>query len=360
MDIRTITSQAWDLVHMPGFVEAFITKATHSIAPLIPGIRFNFELMHGDRFVSLLDNRSKNATPEQYIRLEYGKSFYDVQAFRFHEGFSFTRINGRVNVNATFHRTNPSENGLYEFLFPHPDTDLGINIAGGIKVLGKNAAEGGIWASPGIDFDLCPDKGCELRFISIVIDRDMITRFLTFDQRDMIHTLIIENNEFIFFEKSGSAINTYLRQLFAHCKYDLAGMIQLEALTKLMIAAFLQQLLDRKANRRPVRLNTPQMDRALKAKKFIHANLSRKLVLAQLARRLGTNRVTLQKEFQALFGVSVYQYYLNSRLEKAKELLESGQFNVAEVSSRLGYPNPSQLSKSFTKKFGKNPVSFIP
>lgn len=362
MDIRKITTQAWDLINLPSFVEEFIAKTAHSIGHLIPnaGVTFNFELMHGNQFLEQLGNTARKVTREQYTKVEFGKSFYDVQAFRLHEGFSFARITGRASIDATFHRSNPSKNGLYEFLFPYPDTDFTIEVAGEKRVLGNNSVVGGIWASPGIDFDLCMDKGYQPRFISIVIDRDIINSFLTFDSKDIIHDLITNNNEFILFEECDAAINNHLRNIFAHSKYDLAGMIELEGLTKLVIAMFLQKILDRKANRQPVTLNTSQMDRALKAKKIILENLSTKLVLANLAKQLGTNRVTLQKEFQSLFGISVYQFYLNSRLKKAKELLESGKYNVTEVSSNLGYPNSAQLSKSFTKRYGDNPVDFMP
>lgn len=362
MDVKKVTSRAWDLVHIPGFVEEFITKKAPSIAHLLPegGIRFNFELMHGDDFVLEQDRNASKATHEQYVRVEYGTSSYDMQGFRFQEGFSFTRINCLVGIPATFHRSNPSGNGLYEFIFPHPDTQLTIRIAGEKRVLGKDRAEGGIWASPGIDFDLCIVKACELRMLTIVIDQESIKRFLSFDSNDIIHELIVNGSEFILFETFDEAMNRHLRNLFTHDKFDLAGMIELEAFTKLVIANFLQKILDRKKNRRPVRLNTPQIDRALKAKKIILANLSEKPVLDDLAGRLGTNRVTLQKEFKELFGVSVYQYFLNSRLEEAKALLESGEYTVAEVSDVLGYPTPSQLSKSFTKHFGHSPVNFIP
>ena len=42
-------------------------------------------------------------------------------------------------------------------------------------------------------------------------------------------------------------------------------------------------------------------------------------------------------------------------MEKAKELLESGQFNVSEVSARTGYKSSQYFSITFRRYMGYSP-----
>ena len=52
------------------------------------------------------------------------------------------------------------------------------------------------------------------------------------------------------------------------------------------------------------------------------------------------------------------QFILNLRIEKAKELLEFGNYNISQVASMVGYDNPLYFSRLFKKYVGVSPKEY--
>jgi AraC-like DNA-binding protein len=81
--------------------------------------------------------------------------------------------------------------------------------------------------------------------------------------------------------------------------------------------------------------------------------------LSRVARRLAMSerslRRTLHREQQ-----SFRQIVDGVRKERAIELLRAGQVSIGEVSSRLGFSDPSAFSRAFKRWCGRSPQSFRP
>jgi transcriptional regulator GlxA family with amidase domain len=48
------------------------------------------------------------------------------------------------------------------------------------------------------------------------------------------------------------------------------------------------------------------------------------------------------------------------RIHRARQLLETGQFKVAQVAAETGFYDQSHLDRQFRKEFGVSPGSVIP
>lgn len=81
--------------------------------------------------------------------------------------------------------------------------------------------------------------------------------------------------------------------------------------------------------------------------------------IMELARRVGINDFKLKQGFRAVFGTTVFGYFRNYRLEKAREYLEDGDMNVSEAASRIGYQNFGHFSKAFHERFGVRPKEYL-
>jgi AraC-like DNA-binding protein len=82
------------------------------------------------------------------------------------------------------------------------------------------------------------------------------------------------------------------------------------------------------------------------------------LSLETMAQSLAVSVSKLKIAFRQEAGASVYRYYLNLRLERAKSLLESHRYNVSEVAYRIGYNSVSKFSKMFAEYHGALPSQF--
>jgi AraC-like DNA-binding protein len=73
--------------------------------------------------------------------------------------------------------------------------------------------------------------------------------------------------------------------------------------------------------------------------------------IAVLAKAAAMSDSKLKTLFKEIYGESIYQHFLNYRMDKAYQLIQQNSYTIGEVSSLLGYVNPSQFSKKFKDHF---------
>ena len=81
--------------------------------------------------------------------------------------------------------------------------------------------------------------------------------------------------------------------------------------------------------------------------------------ITALAKKYGMTKVKLSHAFKEVYGSSIYNYYQHQRMQKAHELLSTGELSVKEVSEKLGYTNLSNFVLAFTKQFNTSPKSLL-
>ena len=80
--------------------------------------------------------------------------------------------------------------------------------------------------------------------------------------------------------------------------------------------------------------------------------------LAQLAAEHEISVSHLQKLFKKMYGVPVYHYIKEYRLEQAAVELVRGTKPVTQIAQNAGYDNASKFSESFKKRYGTTPSQY--
>ena len=80
--------------------------------------------------------------------------------------------------------------------------------------------------------------------------------------------------------------------------------------------------------------------------------------LAQLAAEHEVSVSHLQKLFKQVYGMPVYRYIKEYRLEQAAVELVRSRTPITEIAQHAGYDNASKFSESFKKRYGKTPSRF--
>ncbi|SCY78608.1 helix-turn-helix transcriptional regulator [Desulfoluna spongiiphila] len=78
--------------------------------------------------------------------------------------------------------------------------------------------------------------------------------------------------------------------------------------------------------------------------------------IAEMAKAVGVNAFKLKKGFKQLYGTTLFAYLRSRRLDRAYELIRSGEMNVTEAAFEVGYANPSAFTSAFRKAYGTNPI----
>lgn len=96
-----------------------------------------------------------------------------------------------------------------------------------------------------------------------------------------------------------------------------------------------------------------------KAAAFVEDNLSDpEFSVELLAELMCMSRSNLHLKFKAVTGDSISEFIKKIRFRKAMELLESGRYNVTEVSMMTGFSTASYFTKVFKKTFGCLPTEY--
>lgn len=97
------------------------------------------------------------------------------------------------------------------------------------------------------------------------------------------------------------------------------------------------------------------VDKLHYARELLLSHIDTPPSLDKLSKLTGLNNYKLKTGFKELFGLPVYKYLQNKRLEKAYELLENKEFTVQETAWYVGYESLGSFSNAFYKKFGYRP-----
>lgn len=90
---------------------------------------------------------------------------------------------------------------------------------------------------------------------------------------------------------------------------------------------------------------------------FLHRNYLEDISLDMLAKKFNFNKFYLCTLFKNVTGMTPFQYLINCRMQKAKELLMK-DFSVEEVCDLAGFNNLSHFSRSFKQRTGCSPKQF--
>lgn len=94
------------------------------------------------------------------------------------------------------------------------------------------------------------------------------------------------------------------------------------------------------------------------ARKILGTDISTDISIEELAARVRLNRTTLQKVFKQMYGVTIFEYRTQVRIQEAKNLLLRHKYSVTEIAGMCGYSNASKFSAAFKKVTGVNPREY--
>lgn len=77
--------------------------------------------------------------------------------------------------------------------------------------------------------------------------------------------------------------------------------------------------------------------------------------LDQIAREVGVNATTLQREFRQFKGMTIFEYQRARRLQSAREALEREGATVTDAAWRAGYNSAANFATAFKRQFGISP-----
>ncbi|MBW4482109.1 MAG: AraC family transcriptional regulator [Tildeniella torsiva UHER 1998/13D] len=135
------------------------------------------------------------------------------------------------------------------------------------------------------------------------------------------------------------------------------GKLYVESLTNLLAVHLLRQYavasppLSVHPSGLPQRQLLPVLD-------YIHEALDADLKLADLAAIAGLSPFHFSHQFKQAMEMAPYQYVLQQRIERAKQLLKQTNHSIVEIALLCGFNSHSHLSKQFRQATGTTPSAY--
>lgn len=90
----------------------------------------------------------------------------------------------------------------------------------------------------------------------------------------------------------------------------------------------------------------------------IHQNLERPVTLVEVAEEVQLNSAYLSQLFKKELGMSFKTYVNQKRIERAEELLKTGDYKIYEISEKLGFQTVQHFNHTFRKITGHTPGEY--
>jgi YesN/AraC family two-component response regulator len=99
-----------------------------------------------------------------------------------------------------------------------------------------------------------------------------------------------------------------------------------------------------------------------RAVEFIHAyidkNYTQNIRISMFSEQFYFSKEYLARQFKARYHCGIYEYALQKRMERARELLRDPNIRIQDVARRVGYEDNNYFSKAFRSYYGISPSAW--
>ncbi len=146
--------------------------------------------------------------------------------------------------------------------------------------------------------------------------------------------------------------------LLAELKQEnLGGRLYIESLANVLAVHLLRQYAAPKLSLSIYEGGLPERQ-LLQVLEYINEHLNQDIKLADLAALLGISQFHFSHLFKQSIGTAPYQYLIQQRVERAKQLLKQTDRSIMDIAFLCGFNSHSHLSKQFRQLTGMTPKAY--
>lgn len=214
--------------------------------------------------------------------------------------------------------------------------------------------------NPNQDLPINVEIASGTRMVSILISIKKFHSLFT-NEADYIPFLSEENKNKKYYTEHPIApgLSIVLSQLFTANLNENIRPLYFKAKAYELLSLYLNKTEETNTERCPFLVDEDNVDKIRKAKDLVIANMANPPGLEELSEAVGLSLKKLKVGFKQLYGDTVFNFLLDYKLDYAQKLLDSQEYNVAEVGALIGYTSSSHFIEAFRKKFSITPKKYL-
>ena len=178
---------------------------------------------------------------------------------------------------------------------------------------------------------------------------------------DHIHFLSPENSAKKYYDNGNinPSMAVVLSQILSSNIHESMKALYLKGKVYELLSLYFNKNEDTDIEQCPFLIDEDNVRKIRLAKEIILKNMSEPPSLQELSEEIGLSLNKLKEGFKQLYGDTVFGYLLNHKMEEARRMLASTNYNVNEVGLRIGYSTSSHFIAAFKKKYGTTPKKYL-
>lgn len=179
-------------------------------------------------------------------------------------------------------------------------------------------------------------------------------------EADYIHFLNNDNKDKKYYDnkQTSPTIAVVLNQIMNFTIHRSIEKLYLKAKSYELLSLYFNHSEDADIEQCPFLVDEQNVLKIKNAKEIIIARMIEPPTLQELANEVGLTLKKLKEGFKQIYGDSVFSFLFEYKMEYARKLLESNQYNVNEVGLKVGYSTASHFIAAFKKKYGVTPKKY--
>lgn len=247
---------------------------------------------------------------------------------------------------------------------------MDFNLIGDVNYQSKVSNYGFSTSNNRTDIELVKEEETEskakkgnINKITLVLKKDFLSKVLPKNKRsDKVFDSLEKNycHELLISKATDYHVEKILNELYSSSLYKgKLGEIYLESKILELIYLELNSLFNPKESfSNNIKFDERDMQALEEAKSIINS-LTFDCTISNLSKKVALNEFKLKYGFKKFFNTSPGALVLQIKMQEAKKLLESSDYNISEVSKRVGYKHQQSFSTAFFKHFGVRPKDIM-
>jgi len=178
---------------------------------------------------------------------------------------------------------------------------------------------------------------------------------------DHIHFLSPENSTKKYYDNGNitPSMAVVLSQILSSNIHESMKVLYLKGKVYELLSLYFNKNEDTDIEQCPFLIDEDNVRKIRLAKEIILKNMSEPPSLQELSEEIGLSLNKLKEGFKQLYGDTVFGYLLDHKMEEARRMLASTNYNVNEVGLKIGYSTSSHFIAAFKKKYGTTPKKYL-
>jgi AraC-like DNA-binding protein len=320
---------------------------------------YSFYLDNFEKWLAGLANRLNTTVNEHTLVIPAHLGSGTIHAQNVNPHLSYAVMNFTLESDMQLHRESGTEGFVIAFNLVEPHKEPVIGHPQQV-VVDRRSSRNDIFLTDGRDsFSYHISGGTSVRRLLIFCSHQLAMQYLPHDIYERLATFAKENSVSghpLFINLSH---RTMLKELFDLKENDLLNPLRRLSGIIHLLEKFLHSFLRQEQVALPRTLKKNDLESMQHVEHILSSRLEGFPSLESLAHEVFMSTSKLKNLFKQVYGFTLYDYYNKSRLQRAKDLLITGQCSIKQAGSEIGFSNLSHFAKAFRKEFGILPRDLV-